>query len=110
VSETIGEAVESLLNAAAYGSTANADAESQVEAVLNAFDAALTGKNFIVGEYSYADVHWTAIAHFLELAGKQGLIDSRANVKAWHDKVKTRPSYASLPSLENIKHKQLNAA
>jgi len=110
VSETIGEAVESLLHAVAYGSTANADAVSEIETVLNAFDAALTGKKFIVGEYSYADVHWTAIAHFLELAGKQDLIDSRANVKAWHDKVKARPSYASLPSLEDIKQKQLNAA
>ena len=110
VSETIGAPVESLLNAAAFGSTADADAVALVETGLNAFDAALTGKNLIVGDYSYADVHWTAVAHFLVLAGKQDMIDSRPNIKAWYDKIKQRPSYASLPSLEDIKQKQLNAA
>ena len=110
VAETISTPVESLLHAAAFGSTADAGATELVEAGLNAFDAALTGKKLIVGEYSYADVHWTAVAHFLVLAGKQDMIDSRANTKAWYDKVKQRPSYASLPSLEDIKQKQLNAA
>ena len=110
VSETIGAPVESLLNAAAFGSTADADAVALVETGLNAFDAALTGKNLIVGDYSYADVHWTAVAHFLVLAGKQDMIESRPNIKAWYDKIKQRPSYASLPSLEDIKQKQLNAA
>ncbi len=110
VAETISTPVESLLHAAAFGSTADADATDLVEVGLNAFDAALTGKKLIVGEYSYADVHWTAVAHFLVLAGKQDMIDSRANTKAWYDKVKQRPSYASLPSLEDIKQKQLNAA
>ena len=110
VSETIGAPVESLLNAAAFGSTADADAVALVETGLNAFDAALTGKHLIVGDYSYADVHWTAVAHFLVLAGKQDMIESRPNIKAWYDKIKQRPSYASLPSLEDIKQKQLNAA
>lgn len=108
VSESIGAQVESLVNAAAFGAAAEADM-AQLEAVLDTFDDALAGKKFIVGEYSYADVHWTAVAHFLELAGQQGLIDARSNVKAWFDKVKQRPSYASLPSLEDIKQKQLAA-
>ena len=102
--------VESLVKAAAFGSDVAADAEAIIETNLNAFDSALTGKNFIVGDYSYADVHWTAVAHFLVLAGKQDMIDSRPNTKAWYDKVKQRPSYASLPSLEDIKQKQLKAA
>lgn len=110
VAETIGAPVESLIHAAAFGTTANDDAMALVEVGLNAFDNALTGKKFIVGEYSYADVHWTAIAHFLVLAGKQDMIDSRPNIKGWYDKVKQRPSYTSLPSLEDIKQKQLNAA
>jgi glutathione S-transferase len=38
------------------------------------------------------------------------MIESRPNIKAWYDKIKQRPSYASLPSLEDIKQKQLNAA
>jgi glutathione S-transferase len=110
VAETIGTPVESLIDAAAFDSTASTDAMELIEVGLTAFDNALTGKKFIVGEYSYADVHWTAIAHFLVLAGKQDMIESHPNIKAWYDKVKQRPSYASLPSLEDIKQKQLNAA
>ena len=110
VAETISGPVESLINAAAFGSAEDTDAVALIEPVLDAFDAALTGKKFIVGDYSYADVHWTAVAHFIELGGQQSLIDSRANVKAWFDKVKQRPSYASMPSLDDIKQKQLQAA
>lgn len=110
VAETITGPVESLINAAAFGSAEDTDAVALIEPVLDAFDAALTGKKFIVGDYSYADVHWTAVAHFIELGGQQSLIDSRANVKAWFDKVKQRPSYASMPSLDDIKQKQLQAA
>jgi len=110
VSEIVAASVESLVKAAAFGSDVAADAEAIIETNLNAFDSALTGKKFIVGDYSHADVHWTAVAHFLVLAGKQDMIDSRPNTKAWYDKVKQRPSYASLPSLEDIKQKQLKAA
>ena len=111
VAETISVPVESLINASAFGTAEDGDAVELIETALDALDAALTGnKKLIVGEYSYADAHWTAVAHFIDLAGKQSLIDSRANVKAWHDKVKERPSYSSLPSLDDIKQKQLKTA
>jgi len=41
---------------------------------------------------------------------EKDLIDSRANVSAWYNNVKQRPSASSLPSLEDIKQKQLKAA
>ena len=84
-------------------------AHKQLEQILDALDAQLEGNNFVIGEYSYADIHWTAIAHLCTLVGEEGLIGSRSNVKAWYDRVKGRSSFASLPSLEDIKHKQLRS-
>jgi glutathione S-transferase len=86
-----------------------AAARDQLEQVLDALDAQLDGRNFIIGEYSYADVHWTVIAHLCTLSGEQDLIDSRSNVKAWFDRVQERISFASLPSIEDVKHKQLRS-
>jgi glutathione S-transferase len=110
VADSIGSSVESLLHAEAFGTSAEGADIAAIENALNALDAAAVKGKFIVGEYNFADVHWTAIAHFLVLAGKQDMIDSRANVKAWFAKVMQRPSAASLPSLDDIKQKQLKAA
>ncbi len=109
MADRVNDDVQALMNAAAFGSSDDCDM-ANLEAVLDAFDAFLTGKNFIVGDYSYADVHWTAVAHFLELAGKKDLIDARANVNAWYSNVKQRPSASVLPSLDDIKQKQFKAA
>lgn len=108
VADSINSDVEGLLHAAAFGATADSDM-AKIEAALDALDTALTGKKCIVGEYSFADVHWTAVAHFLELAGKKDVIDARANVSAWYSSMKQRPSASSLPSLDNIKQKQFAA-
>jgi glutathione S-transferase len=95
------------------GHTADAEqiaaARGQLDQVLNELDSLLDGRKFIVGEYTYADVHWTAIAHMCTLAGEQDLIASRSNVKAWFDRVQARSSFASLPTLEDVKHKQLRS-
>lgn len=110
IADSINDDVQALVDAAAFGSGADADM-TKIENALAAFDAALEGnRNLIVGDYCYADVHWTAIAHFLELAGKKELIDAKANISAWYDKVKQRPSASALPSLDDIKQKQLKAA
>lgn len=95
------------------GYAADADkiaaARETLESVMNQLDAQLDGKNFVIGEYSYADIYCTAIAHLCTLVGEQDLIDSRSNVKAWYDRVKSRPSYASLSSLDDVKQKQLKS-
>ncbi len=92
------------------GNTSDAGvAREQLGQVLDVLDAQLGGKKFIVGEYSYADVHWTAVAHQCALAGEQELIDSRANVKAWYERVQARDSFASLPSLDDVKQKQFRS-
>ncbi|MDG1688316.1 MAG: hypothetical protein P8J13_05115 [Gammaproteobacteria bacterium] len=73
---------------------------------LNTF---IDNKEYIVGEYSFADVHWTAVAHMLTLVGEQDMISSRSNLNAWFDRVKARSSYVGLPSLDDVKNKQLRS-
>ncbi|MCU7857108.1 MAG: glutathione S-transferase domain-containing protein, partial [Candidatus Thiodiazotropha sp. (ex Lucinoma borealis)] len=83
---------------------------------LNALDTQLAGKAFIVGEYCYADVHWTAYLHLLYVAGEQALIDQRDNLSQWWERIRLHKSFSGqnliaynlLPSLEDIKAKKLN--
>lgn len=110
VAESINDDVQALVDNVAFGAGGDSDM-TKIEKALDALDDFLAGaRNFMVSDYCFADVHWTAVAHFLELAGKKDLIDARANVSTWYNKVKQRPSASSLPSLDDIKQKQLKAA
>lgn len=89
-------------------------ARNSLEQVLDELNLQLDGKQldgrkFIVSDYCFADIYWTAIAHLCSLIGEQDLIDSRIHVKTWYERVQTRDSFASLPTLDDIKHKQLRA-
>ena len=48
--------------------------------------------DFIATEFSLADIHWAAIAHFCTITGHAALVDSRSGVKTWFGKVKEHPS------------------
>jgi len=90
-------------------------ASEKLQQVLDALDGQLADKGFIVGEYSYADIHWTSIAHLYVLLregvllGEADLIESRKHVSAWYKRVQARPSFTSLPTLDDIKQKQLRS-
>jgi hypothetical protein len=45
----------------------------------------------------------------LTLVGAEDAITSRSNLNAWFGRVKARPSYAGLPSLDDVKNKQLRS-
>lgn len=91
-------------------------ARNGLVAPLNAFDKQLAGKAFVVGDYSYADAHWTAYIHLLTIAGESSVLDQHRNLKAWHDRIKTHKSFSGqdvvaydlLPTLEDVKTKRLN--
>ena len=93
------------------------EARKALAGVLDALDGQLAGKNFIIGDYSFADIHWTAYIHLLCEAGEGDLVDSRANIKAWFDRIRAHKSYCGqdivaydlLPKLEDIKNKQLRS-
>jgi glutathione S-transferase len=73
--------------------------------------------DFIVGDFTLADIHWAPYAHFCELTGYGDLISSRDAVNNWWQKVKQHKStskenyvaYTVLPSLDEVKGNQLRS-
>lgn len=96
--------------------TAAVDAAREaLSAPLAAFSAQLAGNEYVVGVYSYADIHWTAYIHLLTTIGEAALLDPCRNVKAWLERIKTHKSFSGqelipyelMPTLEDIKTKRL---
>lgn len=66
--------------------------------------------DFICGDFSLADIHWSACCNLLEIGGAGDLITSRSGVAKWYDKVKSHPStskekiipFTVLPSAADI--------
>lgn len=71
--------------------------------------------DFICGEFSLADIHWSACTNMLMHAGVSDLVDSRGKVKGWWEAVKSHPStskekltpYSVLPTKEDVDSGQL---
>lgn len=79
-------------------------------------DAAMAdGRNFIVGQYSFADIHWTACMHLCVLAGEQPVMEPYSAVSAWFERVQLRtgpngqPTFSSLSSLDEVQNKRLKS-
>lgn len=92
-------------------------ARKALEAPLDALDSQLAKNTFIIGNYSFADIHWTAYIHLLYEADEGELVDARPNIKAWFDRIRTHKSFSGqnvvaydlLPKLADIKQKRLNS-
>lgn len=93
------------------------DARSKLAPVLDLLNKQLAGKKYIIGDYTFADLHWTTYVHCLQLAGQIDLIDVRANIKAWFEGIKTKKSscgqniigYSLLPSLEELRARKMKS-
>jgi glutathione S-transferase len=48
--------------------------------------------DFICGDFSLADIHWSACCNLIEIGGGAELITSRSGVAKWYEKVKSHPS------------------
>lgn len=91
-------------------------ARSALVAPLDAIDSQLAGKEFVVGAYSYADIHWTAYIHLLMMAGEEKMVNQRGNLNAWLERIKQHKSFSGqdliaydlLPTLQDIKARKLN--
>ncbi|MCY4420871.1 MAG: glutathione S-transferase family protein [Gammaproteobacteria bacterium] len=92
-------------------------AREGLEAALDALDEQLANNEFIIGSYSFADIHWTAYIHLLCEAGEGAVVDQRPNIKAWLDRIRAHKSYSGqniiaydlLPTREDIKNKRLSS-
>lgn len=67
--------------------------------------------DFICGDFSLADIHWSAYCNLIEIGGAGDLISSRPGVAKWFNAVKAHPStskekiipYTCIPTAEDIK-------
>lgn len=92
-----------------------ATALAELAAPLDAVDGQLADRDFIVGDYSYADIHWTAYIHLLKLAGEHAQVEERPNLRSWFSRIKKHKSFSGqdlvafelLPTLDEIKSKKL---
>ncbi len=90
----------------------------ELKVFLDALDQQLENNKYIVcDKYTWADLHWTAYIHLLEIAGCGSLINERSNVKKWFDQIKTRKAqcgqdevaYEMMPSAEETKQGKLRS-
>jgi glutathione S-transferase len=66
--------------------------------------------DFICGDFTLADIHWSSCCNLIEIGGAGDLISSRPGVAKWYDKVKSHPStskekiipFTVLPSASDI--------
>lgn len=89
--------------------------EDGLQQVFAGMDAQLQGKEYIVGAFSFADVHWVAYLHLCDAAEQGGLVDGLSNLKAWFERMKTRKgnhgiAYDALPSAADIQRKAFTNA
>ncbi|MCF7993070.1 MAG: glutathione S-transferase family protein [Thiohalocapsa sp.] len=91
-------------------------ARSALSGALALLDTAMAdGRTFIVGQYSLADVHWTAYVHLCLMSGEQGLLDPHAELAAWLKRIQSRKSasgrstYEALATLDEIRNKRLKS-
>ena len=88
---------------------------------MNVLETQLNSRNkrgdYIVGEFSLADIHWAQSIHALCLHGQESLVDSMPGIKAWWGNMKVRKSmskenyvaYTVLPSLDEIRSNKLRS-
>lgn len=73
--------------------------------------------DFLVGEFSMADLHWAPYVHTCVITGHADLIQSRDAASAWWEKVKAHKSTSKenyvastiLPSMDEINNNQLKS-
>ncbi|MFK8068959.1 MAG: glutathione S-transferase family protein [Gammaproteobacteria bacterium] len=115
-SDVFATAVEKL-----SGDNNDASAISEIKNLLSALDERLGSKqqrgDYIVGDFSLADIHWAPYIHHCCLYGQESLVDALPNVKTWWSNMKVRKStskenytaYTVLPSLDEIRSNKLRS-
>ncbi|NQZ54260.1 MAG: glutathione S-transferase family protein [Piscirickettsiaceae bacterium] len=104
-------------------SDGNSDATAleAVKTILSKLENQLKTKvqrgDYIVGDFSLADIHWAPYIHACCLYGNEALIDALPAVKTWWSHMKVRKStskenyvaYTVLPSLDEISNNKMRS-
>jgi glutathione S-transferase len=109
--------VEPLLpDAAAVADADRAAARSTLSDALTLLENAMAdGRSFIVGQYSLADIHWTAYVHLCLMSGEHELLEPHGRLGAWLERVRARrgaagrSTYDALATLDEIRSKRLKS-
>ena len=89
--DVAGRFADPVINSLSIAATVDVDKRQDLSRALDALERQLAaGDSYIVGEYSIADVHWTAIAHFCECLNLSEEIASRPAGSAWFERIKGR--------------------
>lgn len=66
----------------------------QISNILEVLDKSLEGCNYIVDEFSLADIHWSAVCKYLEVQDQKNLFSNFNNINSWLTKMKSEiPAY-----------------
>ncbi|NQZ54272.1 MAG: hypothetical protein HRT93_08480 [Piscirickettsiaceae bacterium] len=93
------------------------EAKSNLGPILDLLDKQMIGNQYIIGKYTFADVHWTALIHLLVLSDCSDLVQSHSQINRWYSALATRKSncgqsivsFSLLPNIEDIKQKKLSS-
>ena len=87
--------------------------------VIDAFDKQINNPprrgDFICGDFSLADIHWSACVNMLHIKGQADLINSKPAVASWFEKVKNHPStskekiipFTTVPTADDVQQETL---
>ncbi len=66
----------------------------QISNILESLDKSIESENHIVGDFTIADLHWSAVFKCLEDQDQGSIFSSYANINSWLSKMKTEiPAY-----------------
>ena len=74
--------------------------KSDVEKVLGHLDSSLKEKDYIVDEFTLADIHWAAAFKSLIENGQSDVISGFENIKTWLERIKSE-----IPSFDAVAEK-----
>jgi glutathione S-transferase len=74
----------------------------QIAAHLDVLEPYVTGRDWLVGAYSLADVCYAPLVLVLEHVGLAGEITSRAGVASWVDRLRVRPAIRAAMKLPGV--------
>jgi len=115
----VQETIVKPMDDSSYSSNKSAidKARTNLESVLNSLDTQLTGNPYIIGKYTFADVHWTALIHLLVLTDSGHLVSQRTQINRWYSSLAARKSncgqdivsFSLLPTMDDMKQKKLSS-